>query len=123
MADSRYTGFCEITDCDVLDLHCIVIELSTNTWKSNRSASLKRRDQPKSKHNKRSCSSSTSSSSSLSSPRRSRKSKNSKHSHIRKEDADLLLLLPNLFKIMVGIEDWYHSSPQVVNVHTSQQTD
>ena len=23
MADLRYTGFCEITDRDVLDLHCI----------------------------------------------------------------------------------------------------
>ena len=25
MADSRYTGFCEITDRDVLDLHCTYI--------------------------------------------------------------------------------------------------
>ena len=25
MADSRYTGFCEIMDRDVLDLHCILL--------------------------------------------------------------------------------------------------
>ena len=24
MADSRYTGFCEITDRDILDLYCII---------------------------------------------------------------------------------------------------
>ena len=24
MADSPYTGFREITDCDVLELHCII---------------------------------------------------------------------------------------------------
>ena len=28
IADSRYTGFREITDCDVLELHCIMFLIS-----------------------------------------------------------------------------------------------
>ena len=66
----------------------IVFQPPTNTWESNRSASLKRpsrRDQPKCKHKKRRryslSSSSSSPSSPLSYPRRSRESKKSKHSH------------------------------------------
>ena len=63
----------------------IVIKLATNTWESNRPASLKspsRRDQPKSRYKKRRrYSSSSSLSSSLSSHRKAR-SQRSLNSHI-----------------------------------------
>ena len=31
MADSRYTGFREITDRDLLELHCITLKMSSQT--------------------------------------------------------------------------------------------
>ena len=85
----------------------IIIQSPTNTLKSNRSASLKRPsrgDQPKSKHKKRRRYISSSSSSSSCLLPEEVESQRSLNILIRKEDADILLLL-NLLKTMVGNKD------------------
>ena len=40
MAYSRYTGFHEITDCDVLELHCIILKHKTEKQKREMSQSM-----------------------------------------------------------------------------------
>ena len=40
MAYSRYTGFCEITDRDVLELHCILDFMSTGTLQESQATPI-----------------------------------------------------------------------------------